>query len=355
MNQYLADVLDQINEQKTPSTTVRTFLTWFDAYRRRAGVVDRIRSELEEFDLKTVPDFESAWIDGYIHFERNTAQPEVNATATVTEAAGIEGDVAAVELPLSLAEEARREAGFKVSKLTAANRVVLSINPDASILEATTRMLANDYSQLPVMTNERTLLGAVSWKSLGLRASQNNTIATVRDAMDAASVILDTDTIFDATRAIIKNDFTLVRSTHDNKIIGIITATDLSEQFERLSEPFLLLSEIENHIRNLINGQFTIEELKSACTEGDSQRRERVKYASDLTFGEYIRLLEIPSNWDKIKFKGDRKVFCAALDEVRQIRNDVMHFDPDGIDEQQEDRLRKFSRFMNEIDRIVQH
>lgn len=35
-------------------------------------------------------------------------------------------------------------------------------------------------------------------------------------------------------------------------------------------------------------------------------------------------------------------VFCAEMEKVREIRNDVMHFDPDGIDEEQYDQLRIF-------------
>ena len=36
------------------------------------------------------------------------------------------------------------------------------------------------------------------------------------------------------------------------------------------------------------------------------------------------------------------------LDEVRRIRNDVMHFDPDGIAEKDLDTLRRFDQFLND-------
>lgn len=54
----------------------------------------------------------------------------------------------------------------------------------------------------------------------------------------------------------------------------------------------------------------------------------------DLTFGEYIRLLERNDSWSKLGLRIDRKLFIGNLDKVRQIRNDVMHFDPDGIEEE---------------------
>jgi hypothetical protein len=40
-------------------------------------------------------------------------------------------------------------------------------------------------------------------------------------------------------------------------ITGIVTSTDLSLQFQQLTEPLLLLDEIEQHIRMLIVGKFT--------------------------------------------------------------------------------------------------
>ena len=84
--------------------------------------------------------------------------------------------------------------------------------------------------------------------------------------------------------------YALVRSVVDNKIVGIITTSDLSLQFQQLSEPFLLLGEIENHIRRIIDGRFTKEQLEAAKDGTDSERA--VKSASDLTFGEYKRPLE---------------------------------------------------------------
>ena len=42
----------------------------------------------------------------------------------------------------------------------------------------------------------------------------------------------------------------------------------------------------------------------------------------------------------------NRGLFVKTLDEVRRIRNDVMHFDPEGIQEQDVQSLRDFVRLM---------
>jgi hypothetical protein len=112
-----------------------------------------------------------------------------------------------------------------------------------------------------------------------------------------------------------------------HKISGIVTTSDLSLEFQQLTEPFLLLSEIENHIRGMIhNAGFTVEELRE-CRDSAEETRE-IEGVFDLTFGEYIKLLENKDSWGKLKLKIDQKIFFQDLDRIRKIRNDVMHFDP---------------------------
>ena len=136
----------------------------------------------------------------------------------------------------------------------------------------------------------------------------------------------------------------------DRKIVGIITTSDLSLQFQQLSEPFLLLGEIENHIRRLISERFSPEQLASAKDPQDVARS--VDSASDLTFGEYKRLLEDPSKWKMLNLELDRSVFIGLLDKLRETRNDVMHFDPDGIEDEALIVLRDFVKFLRNLQTI---
>jgi hypothetical protein len=69
--------------------------------------------------------------------------------------------------------------------------------------------------------------------------------------------------IFEAIPLIVAHEYVLIRSD-DNRISGIITATDLSQQFRLLSEPFLLLSEIENLVRSIIGDRFSTSDLARA-------------------------------------------------------------------------------------------
>src|SRR5262245_5754130 len=51
--------------------------------------------------------------------------------------------------------------------LPSAKRAPLTVSREDSLRHAETQMLLNDYSQLPVMTGERTVHGLISWKSIG--------------------------------------------------------------------------------------------------------------------------------------------------------------------------------------------
>lgn len=341
MSKEFEEIKADVAEGKEPTTTVRELLRWFDARRRRTGVVKRIRNELDDAGIVTNPDFTKVWIDAEISFSK---VPDAAAPAAMP--AEDQGQEEPTFSP--------QEASFLISMLKAANCGVISVNPQDTVEKAITLMLAHDFSQLAVMSNEHTLKGAISWKTIGKRLSHNNELTEVKDAIEPAVAIEDTEPLFKATKLIIDHEFVFVRSSADKKVTGIVTATDLSEQFQFLSEPFLLIGQIENQIRVLLHGKFEVEALKEICNDADEARKESIQSVADLTFGEYLRLIQKPENWEKLDLSIDRGVFCAEMDQVREIRNDVMHFDPDGIDEGQYDQLRRFSNLMDELEALGQ-
>lgn len=331
---------------REPSRSVRELLRWFGARRRRGGVVERIEAELEAAGLRTDPHFTTTWIDAPVIFKKREAQaPAIEATPVDPALPGGE--------PVEPAEPADvPDMTHLVRMLEAANREVISVNPQDPIERAITLMLAYDFSQLAVMTGPRELKGAISWKSIGSRLSQRNALTNVRDAMEQATEVSDSDSLFEVTKTIIKKDFVFVRAS-DQKITGIVTATDLSEQFQGLSEPFLLLGRIENQIRRLIQDVFDVDTLRAACDDNDPDRKAAIAKASQLTFGEYQRIFEKEENWARLGFVACRKTFCKELDEVRKLRNEIMHFHPDVIEDGDFEQLRRFSRLLEQLDQLA--
>ncbi len=335
------------NGDSVPPVPVRTFLSWFFGTQRRGRwIVGYIRDELKDLGLRTVPDFESTYLGADIRFE--LAAPELQADIQVRVDA-VDSVKMSDHSEVTVVTATFDDPTYRISKLEAANRQPTSVKPDASLNEAATMMMANDFSQLPVMTNERDVKGIVSWKSIGSRLSLGQAPKWARDAMEPHAEVSVDASLFTAIRVVVEHDYALVRSP-DQRIAGIITTSDLSLQFRQLSEPFLLLGEIENHIRKIIGSKFTREELTEIKDPTDRERA--VEGASDLTFGEYKRLLEAPERWAKLTLQIDRSVFIRQLERVREIRNDVMHFDPDGIEDTALDVLRDFAKFLRVLQSV---
>lgn len=317
-NQKLVDVAAQVKAGQVPvPVTVRELLSWFGMKRRGTNSTARVREALEHSALVTVPDFETVWIDSEVTFQPRTDKVP--------------------QLP---------DPTPRVAQLDAANRKPVSVTPNDTITRATTLMMTHDFSQLPVMTGERELKGVVSWKSIGTRLALGKQVKTVQDCLDPANEVPSSASLFSAIELIVQHDYLLVRDA-TKLITGIVTTYDLSVQFKLLAEPFLLLGEIENYLRRVIHGKFTAKELDEAKDPGDPSRQ--IQSPSDMTFGEYRRLLEKPARWEKLKLAVDRVEFIAAMERVRLIRNDVMHFDPDEVDEDAMKTLRDVARLLREL------
>ena len=234
-----------------PPVTTREFLSWFHAQRRGYWVVRSIRQELEQAGLQTVPDFESAYIDAPIEIRRVVASKHQEPSSTVEEQRDEpESSESAASPPAPITVLVSKDPTYRISKLAAANQAVIAVTPDANLAEAITKMMLRDFSQLPVMTSDREVKGMISWKTIGSQLAFSKSAQCAREIMVPHHEIRASASIFEAIPLIVAHEYVLIRSD-DNRISGIITATDLSQQFRLLSEPFLLLGEIENLVRKV--------------------------------------------------------------------------------------------------------
>ncbi|MFM0488301.1 CBS domain-containing protein [Paraburkholderia graminis] len=362
LQEQLGRVREELNAGEQPTRiSVRELLRWGGAERRGSNVAYAIRQTLRNAGVDTDPNFNHASLDTELAFRLDLPVPPDNAVPADAEPAPIVGAGDAVQAPQVAAAEgvveqppylggAPLEPAFRISRLDAANKQPLSVRPDCSLAEAVTTMLLRDFSQLPVMTNERDLKGVVSWESIARHLQFDaERPTTVRQCMDQGVEVKESDSLFDVIRLIAAESYVLVRAG-DNRIKGIVTSTDLNLQFQQLSEPFLLLGEIENFVRSLIDGKFTGEQLREVRDGADEGRP--VDSVADLTLGEIIRLMENPERWQRIGLQIDRVIFKKELDRVRLIRNDVMHFDPDPISAEDHQSLRAFVQFLHQIQRL---
>ena len=66
-----------------------------------------------------------------------------------------------------------------------------------------------------------------------------------------------------------------------------------------------------------------------------------------------MRLLQHPQLWAKLNLKIDGGTLTGLLEEVRLIRNDVMHFDPDPMTPDELGTLKRSVRFMQELHELL--
>jgi len=350
----LREIARQVHENKAEAhETVRNILAWFGAKRRGLYVVNSIQKALADLELTTEPDFTNVYIDSEVQI---IPIPDYYSSIEMSRSPSLKDGGVVMEMPDEILDSdadeyvfgAIEDPTFRIGKLESANNSPVTVVPDATLLEATTLMMFHDFSQLPVMQGEREVKGVISWESIGRRKALNLSCNKVRDCMDTMVPEVPSEySLFSAIDLIIKHGYVLVRQ-RDRKISGIVTTTDLSLQFRQLAEPFLLVGEIENYIRRLIDGKFTIEQLSAVRNPTDDARI--ITNVADLTFGEYLRLLENPEYWEILQIPVDRTIFVKKLDRVRELRNDVMHFDPDPFVEEDIQTLRLFSDFMRSLD-----
>ena len=242
------------------------------------------------------------------------------------------------------------EPTIRVGAIEAANRKPISVRPDNLLSVATTIMQTNDFSQLPVMESERVVKGVISWKSIGIRLSMGQDCQSVRDCMDTlVPEIRITSPLFDSLRPIIQFGYVLVRD-EKNKIAGIVTSGDVTHQFNHLTGPFLIIGEIEGYLRSLIHRKFTVDELNESLS--GSGINHSVSGPEELTFGGYCQLLGQEKFWSRLNLSLDCKEFVKELNWVREKRNDVMHFDPEGLDPVDVQRLENVAKLFRSLRRM---
>lgn len=315
----ITELAKQINKNgKAVKITPKKLLEHFGTSRRKTHVKWWIDKGLRELKLKTEPDYKTAYLYGEIHLKRQ--------------------------------KDAIEQEDFvqRVRLLDAANMEPKSVTKNDSIEKAMTLMMTNDFSQLPVMNspNSKRVDGMISWHSIGWTTAKGKKVEKVQDCIKTDCTIISYDTpILEAIHVIKENEVVLVQKV-DQSISGLLTVTDIADEFFELAEPFLLIGQIETSIRVLLEDKFTSEEL-SEIKHGDDDRD--ISSVSDLTFSEYIQLMRKGDNWAKIQIPLDKDEFTKKLDEVREIRNDVMHFSSDNLDPEQQNTLKLTAQFLKEV------
>ena len=342
MSEFGIEEAVRLAREGTPvETTPRRLLSWVGASRRGSNVVEKLRRKMQEAEVTTTPDFEGVYIDRAIRLHG------INDTGPNTEENGNDGyDLAREEDGVRVATEGDLEPAHWIGRLEAATNSPLMVSLSDSVGHAITLMLQHEYSQLPVKRGPNKIAGMISWRSIGKKLHLLGACESVQDCLEKHYEVKDTASLFEVIQWVTRHDSVIVKTGSD-QISGIITNADISREFRRLAEPFLLLGDIENALRRLIDQRFSPTELQESLDPNQASRT--VESASDLTFGEYLRLMQKPENWDRFGLNLERTLIVNQLNEVREIRNEVMHFNNDPLEGDSTETLRSAAHFLTDL------
>ncbi|MFB6753116.1 CBS domain-containing protein [Streptomyces sp. NPDC056353] len=334
--------------------SIRDFLAVWGVQRRYPATTAQINSDLEARGLVTVPPFTEGTLDSRVAVLAGGAEPDESGTSAVTRLSGGSGlagqlmeaadgalgeAVSYLNSRLSTAlaghfpdEGSETETvAYLVSNLDSANRMPDCVRVDDDVETAQTLMVLRGYSQLPVLDADGRLRGVVSWESIG-RARMANPTAGLSAATVRGQEADGSDDLLDWIGAIQQYGYVVVRD-HDHKVCGLITASDLTVQFGTRVRPFVLVEEIEQRLRRVVDRCIPLDRIRAVIQ--NPKRAARVRSAADLTFGAYKHLLKVPENWTALGWGINQAHFLTALETCRNFRNDLMHFSPDPVTDDQ--------------------
>jgi restriction system protein len=315
--------------------TIRDLLGHWDSARRTHGVVATVEADLADKGLTTRPPFTEGWIDNIVELVPVGEEPISGRPSAAAQVADDTEDIP--DLP---------PVALRIGDLQAANSGVTSVKPETSLEEAVTIMLMRGFSQLGVIDGNDNYHGAVSWESIG-KAHIADPHAALMAATATAPVADHDELLLEQIEQIYSKDFVFVRSPDKSRISGIVTAADLTRQFGNLARPFVLIEEAERRLRRRADEVFSVTELRAAAR---GPKAASVEKAADLTLGNYPFLLGPKESWAKLGWSIDRKLFLALLDSVNKTRNELMHFSPDPLTDDQLSDVNGFLDLLRTVD-----
>lgn len=331
IHERLRQARRRADEHAPERISVRELLALWEAT-DRGDQVSQIEADLANHGLVTSPSFRAVTLDTVVSL---TTPPDEAEGAATLESPDID------DLPVAEDDEGTGDLNVR---LTVGNLSpllgVASVGPNSRFEEAITKMLLNDFSQLAVLSGPRNLRGAVTWRSIA-QAMHQKPEPSFADAIDphAEVVAYDRD-LFEVLPTLQRREFVFVRD-ESKAITGIVTTADVAHHYGEMATPFFQIGELDQTLRWVLSRAFDIQTVQPFCNT-------TITSFDKLTIGDCQRVLENEDVWEKLGWPLDRLTFISRLEEIRLIRNKVMHFHPDPVPEDAVDKLRKFNALLHQ-------
>ncbi|MEU7888114.1 CBS domain-containing protein [Microbispora bryophytorum] len=242
-----------------------------------------------------------------------------------------------------------------MSQLVPDDQEVLTVPAGTRVEQALKLMRLHNFDQLPVTATENRVIGTFTYRSLARgmpHIRRDNPLSTpVDDLVEELQFVRpsqDVSTLLphlEADQAVLVGD--------EDRLLAIVTATDISKFLWSRTRPFVLLQDIELGIRHLMRISCTATELADSLAAGlPTESLKAGARLEDLTLSELLSVLLHQSNFGRFFrrcFGSQRDLVRTMLDPVRDTRNKVFHF----RDEVTEDELQKLDDVITWLRRRV--
>lgn len=230
---------------------------------------------------------------------------------------------------------------FPVESLIEGRPFPLTIAMEEPITRALDLMVEHDFSQLPVVAEDRRPIGMITYEGIlqGVRNFRANLDDLhVRDVMSGAKVFNLEDDLFDLLEEL-KRTYAVLIGDANGCLAGIVTSYDSTEFFRGRSEDLMLVEDIEVTIKEFIQLAYmrddqTLDQARldraiagvSQGTKGDGSSKPLA--FDQLSLGQYVTMLISRNTWsffDPI-FHIPRDSVRKLLEDIRDTRNSLAHF-----------------------------
>lgn len=325
------------------TVSVRELIDYWGARGRGSVVTQRILSDLDNYGLATAPDFQVVGLDTRVRLILET-----EATTSVSAAGASGGQQEGNEnlqpvvgqsrsLRQQSVEVAAADSGATLGNIpgvlagTHGAGHMVKVGPGASLDEVVTVMKLNDCRFLPVVKSGGEVLGVVTWERLA------EILHFERDVVDDGKLTADYFMVHAATYPyatrlvdvlgdLLEGGCLFVKGP-SGRVEGMVTLRDAVNSLGEFMKPFVLLRELETLLRRVMDTYYR-DELDLYCNRLDGSE---VRSVRDMTMGDYVQVLRNKEAWKKIAWPVSRAIFVDRLDEIRKFRNQMMHFNPDGV------------------------
>lgn len=224
---------------------------------------------------------------------------------------------------------------YPVERLSSSLGTVISVTHQETVRDALAKMVTNDFSQLPVVDEQGHLTGIISEQSISRTyfhiSEQVSLFDLFVDHCLEKPVTLSAEAdIFEALERLESANSVVV--VDGKKPIGILTYYDATRFFQERTKGLILVEDIEITLRGYIEAVCDTEsKMKAALVIafGIDKRDSSspAKQYEGMSFWDHVQFISTEKNWPKFQaYLEPKRLFQSLMEQVRDIRNQLMHF-----------------------------